>query len=385
MSIKNNIKKSTVAISTHYLIYSASQALRDFLRSQGCSFLLYISHPLPIDDTLGDTSFCEVSHGDRIVHRFTADRRFTSLVISSLYETYLTVSWVLWTGRHFDLFVAVDNLNAFQAIILKWVGRVDTVIYYTIDMFPKRFENKFLNWLYIQLDRFCVRYADETWNVSGKMKDVRGDSGSGRQYTVPIGIWYDKAPRKPFSAIDKKKLIFVGHLVPHMGVDLIIRAMPEIIKKIPGVTLDIIGGGEELSRLQSLSRSLHVTDVIKFHGWVRSRKRLESLLACGAVGLATFNTDILDEKVRNADPGKIKDYMQAGMPVIATDALSSRDDITAAHAGIIIPYTEDALVDAVTALLTGKDMLQDFRRNALAYVQQFDYATLFAQHLRRHL
>lgn len=388
--IKTRIKKSSVIISTHYYVYSASQALRDFLRINGCSNLLYISHPLPIQDAhREDRSFYEMSHGERILKRGETGRRFTSLLLSSLYETYLTFVWILSSGRHYDFFIAVDNLNALHAILLKWLGKVDRVIYYTIDRFPKRFENRIFNWLYFQLDKLCVRYADETWNVSPQMQiareEIMGMKGAPykSQYTVPIGIWYDQAPRKRFSAIDKKKLIFVGHLVAHMGVDLVVQAMPEIVKKVPGATLDIIGGGDEYKSLQVLTRSLKLTDVIKFHGWVRNRERLEKLLSVGAVGLATFNTDILDEKVRNADPGKIKDYMQMGLPVIATDALLNGPEIADAKAGIIIPYNREALVQAIISLLKDDHVLQTYRENALRYVQRFDYHILFEKNLTR--
>lgn len=382
MSTRIDIRHKTIAISTHYLIYSASQALRDFVRKEGCRSLIYISHPLPLPDSFHDRSYREISNGTKIVSRDEASHRFMSLFASVVYELYLTFTWILSFNSHIDIFIAVDNLNAFQAILLKWLGRTDRVVYYTIDMFPKRFESRLLNWLYVRLDRFCVRFSDETWNVSDRMMIVRGILPE-KQYTVPIGIWFDAALRKPFSAIDTKKIIFVGHLVDHMGVDLVIRAMPELKKHIQGVSFDIIGGGEELARLERLSRSLHVEDVIKFHGWVRNRTQLEKLLAHGAVGIAPFNTEILDEKVRNADPGKIKDYMQAGMPVIVTDALANGDSISRARAGIVIPYAKDALIAAVTNLLNHEDTLRQYRANALRYVKQFDYRTLFSHHLSR--
>ncbi len=389
---KLTLQNKKIIESTHTLAYSASQALRDYLRTNNCGEFYYIDHPLPGHDvTFGDKSYIEKSVGNSITEKKVARRKYINLFLNVFYEMYLTLTWAMQTKKTFDLYIGIDNINAFEGIILKKLGKVKRVVYYTIDLFPTRFENKLLNFFYHWLDAFCVTHVDETWNVSPVMADFRDQRGTvdkkkyPNQYTVPIGIFFDKAPRKPFEKIDKSKLIFVGHLLPHMGVDLVIRAMPAIVNKIPHAHLEIIGGGEELSNLKMLSKKMHIEKKVKFYGWVRDRKKLENILSTGAIGLATFNTDILDEKVKNADPGKIKDYMQLGMPVIVTDAISTKDSIAKAKAGIVIHYNEKELVDAVTELLNNKNKLKAYRNNALKYVSQFDYNRLFDKNLSRVL
>ncbi len=186
-------------------------------------------------------------------------------------------------------------------------------------------------------------------------------------------------------ASGKKKLIFVGQLLPHMGVELVVKTMPEIIKKIPDVKLEIIGGGEQKKYLMGLAKGLKIQKNIKFWGWVRDRRKLEKIMSDGAVGLATFNTEILDEKVKNADPGKIKDYMLLGMPVIVTEAISNTDEIKKKRCGIVIRYKNSDLVSAVVQLLNDENKLAGYRKNALTYVQQFDYGKIFEKNLSRVL
>lgn len=386
----NSISNKKVILATHSRIYSASQALRDFIRKNNKNILLYISHPLPLKDVkVAEKSFFELTNGENLIKRGAIIRKPCNLVLSSIFEMYLTINWVISSRDNYDLYIGVDNLNALHGLILKMMGRVEKVVYYTIDYFPTRFESKFLNWIYHSIDKFCVRFADETWNVSGVMVDARERYSNmnrkvfNRQYTVPIGVWYDSAPRKFFSQINQKKLIFVGHLLDHMGVDLVIKAMPEIIKKIPDVELEIIGGGEKETELKELADKLNVTNSIKFWGWVRDRDKLEEIMSNGAVGLATFNTKILDDKVKNADPGKIKDYMLLGMPVIATDAISTADVIKKVKCGIIIDYETFDLVNAVVKLLNNPNMLKTYRENALKYVAQFDYNKIFSKNLSR--
>lgn len=375
-----------ITLATHYRIYSAAQALRDYLRKNNYR-LLYISHPLPLKDAkVEDSSYVEKSIGEDIVSKGMIKRKDTNILVSSLYDSILNFIWAIRNGKA-DLFIGVDNLNASVGILLKKLRLARKVVYYTIDYFPTRFENRLLNSIYHWIDKFCVTNADETWNVSGQMVLAREKNGiiSNRQHTVPIGIWYENAPRKDFSKIDKKKLIFVGHLLDHMGVDLVIRAMPQIISNIPDIKFEIIGGGEEEEKLKKLSRELGVNKSVKFWGWVKDRKKLEEIMSDGAVGLATFNTDILDEKVKNADPGKIKDYMLLGMPVIVTNALSTADEIEKEKCGLVIGYDISQLTQAVVQLLNSQSRLKEYRQNALKYVEKFDYNLIFEKNIKRVL
>ena len=381
-----------IALATHYYIYSASQALRDFLRLKKSVKLFYISHPLYLNDVKNkDKSFAEFSVGQKVIKRFTTSRRFNNILASSIFEFLLLIAWIFKTRQKYDLYIGVDNLNAIQGLILKKLGKVKKVVFYTIDYFPTRFENKFLNWIYHTIDRICVENADETWNVSSKMVAARekiyrvSQKARNRQYEVPIGIWYNHSRPKNFAKIDKKKLIFVGHLLPYMGVDLVIKTLPRLVKDFKGVKLEIIGDGEERQNLINLAKKHGVGDKVKFYGWIRERKQLEKIISDGAVGLATFNTKILDEKVKNADPGKIKDYMQVGMPVITTNAVSTADRIVKAEAGVLIDYDSNQLRRAVAELLKNDEVLKKYRQNALAYVKSFDYPVIFKPNIERAL
>lgn len=385
------ISTSKIIISTHFLAYSASQALRDFLRINNCKLLLYISHPLPLISTHWENrSFGEVSSGNILGKTYKTSLRFQNILLTSVFEFILTLFWSFKTKTNFDLFIGVDNLNALQGLVLKKLGIVKKVVYYTIDYFPTRFENKFMNRIYHLVDRFCVRYADETWNVSKVMKIRRKfnnmrEKDYQRQHTVPIGIWYDKISRKKFSQIDKFKIIFTGHLLPHMGIDLVIESIPEIKKKFPEIKLEIIGTGPEEQKLKGLCEKLDLKSSVVFHGWIENRKRLEQILSTAALGLATFNTQILDEKVKNADPGKIKDYMALGLPVIVTNAISKGLELEKAKCAIVINYKKDEFVDAITLLLQDETTLREYRENALRYIKKFDYNKIFLPNINRAL
>jgi glycosyltransferase involved in cell wall biosynthesis len=391
-TIQRLLKNSSIVLATHYQIYSASQALRDYFRQRGCKRLLYISHPLGLADANNnDRSCAEISSGKKILQKKMTAIWFDHFFLRMLFEMVMTIWRVISSGMKYDFYIGVDNFNALHGLFLKRLGRVKKVVYYTIDYFPRRFESSVLNTIYHAIDKFCVAHADETWNVGKHMPKARKKHNNmdpkdyPNQHYVPIGIWYNNAPRLPFSKINKHKLIFVGHLVPHMGVDLVVRALPAIKAKLPNIELHIMGGGQELEPLKKLAKKLRASRSVTFYGWIRDRSRLEKLMANGAVGLATFNTSILDDKVKNADPGKIKDYMLLGMPVIVTDAIATADEIMKSNSGIVINYQADDLVKAVVQLVSDERRLERYRKNALQYVKQFDFPKLYTPHVERIL
>lgn len=318
-------------------------------------------------------------------------RTLGGLIIPVLYHFFLTLKWSLTAKGSVDAFIGIDNINALSGLFLRTMGKVKKVVYYTIDYFPTRYENKILNSFYHFLDKLCVRFCDETWNVSSQMVNARRlhnnmvSSAYSRQYTVPIGVWFDKAQRKPYDKKRRFRLVFVGHLVSHMGVDLALLSMPKLLKRFPNLHLDIIGGGEELENLKKLAEKLGIGKAITFVGWVKERDRVETLLSENGIGLAPFNTTILDDKVKNADPAKIKDYMLLGLPIIATNALANSEEIRKRQCGIIIQYSEESFIKAVTKMVEDEGQYKVYVHNALQYCKQFDYNMLFASNLARIL
>jgi len=385
---KYNICIVTYEIHTNPITRNLSRFLVDNYNTD----ILYIYHPyLDFKESYKEASKYEYYRDERLVEKKVAIHWRLPVAFLYLKDILYTFFWCIKFGKRWDLYFAAGNLNPFVGIVLKRIGLVKKVVYYSMDYYPKRFENKFFNLLYYQLDKFCVRFSDETWNASSVMVKAREEKMGmerkiyNRQITVPVGIWFYKIKRLPFSKINKKKIVYRGTLQDHMGVDLAIRAMSLILKEIPDVTLEIFGGGQEEENLKKLTRELRISKQVIFHGWIDDRAKLEKSMADGALGIATFNTNILDDKVKNADPGKIKDYMVMGMPVITTNALFYHKEIEKRKCGIVIQYDPTELASAVIKLITNEKMLLEYKKNAIRFIEQFDYEKIFKENLSRVL
>lgn len=355
-----------------------TQNLKTFLLENYNCDLLYIFHPqLDLKEGYQMASGFSWFKNNKLTQSKNAYHWKAYWPLLYIKDIFYTLFWCLRVGR-FDVYFACGNLNPVVGIALRSIGLVKKVVYQSIDYYPIRFKNPFFNWLYFQMDKFCVRFSDETWNVNSKMVEAREKKMGmdrqiyNRQYTVPGGIWFYKTKRLAFNKINRKKIVYRGLLLAHMGVDLAIKAMPYILKKDPLVKFEIIGGGEEEDNLKKLAEKLKIFKSVIFHGWVKDRKQLEDLLVDGVLGIATFNTTILDEKVKNADPGKIKDYMLFGMPIITTNAISYSKEITENKCGVVIPYDEKRLALVVIKLLGNKGTYKRYRENALRFIEKFD-------------
>jgi len=369
-----------------------TQNLKTYLLENYNIDLLYIYHP-----QLKQEEGCQKSSG----YHFFKDNKLTQSgdapylklfsPLSYIKDIFYTLFLCLKARRKFDVYFACGNLNPVAGIILKNFGIVRKVVYQSIDYFPKRFENIFFNWLYFKLDKFCVKFADETWNASSAIVEAR-DKKMGmdpkvfnRQYTVPGCIWFYKVKRLPLSKINGKKIVYRGSLFDYMGVDLIIKAMPYILKKIPGVKFEIVGDGEERRYLEKLAKDLGIFKNVIFHGLITDRDKLEKMLSDSALGVATFNTNKLDEKIKNADPGKIKDYMLMGMPVITTEAISYSKKLIEGKCGIIVQYNVASVVNAIVKLLTNKKLQEEYRENVLKFILPFDCSNILKPNIERVL
>ncbi len=80
---------------------------------------------------------------------------------------------------------------------------------------------------------------------------------------------------------DDMIILFVGRLVWIKGVDKLIRAMPQILQKIPNAKLVIVGLGDMQDYLEGLVRNLHLENVVKFRfEFIPEEERIAHYAAC---------------------------------------------------------------------------------------------------------
>lgn len=372
-------------IATHVYATGPAFKLEEYLVERNTPLLIFIGHPFSYaEDT---RSFLRIYKEGRLILEkkfiYWGGPDFGFYIKDLLLTIWWGVFYVRYT-RKIDYFVGVDNLNAFAGYVMQKIGIVKSLIFYTIDYIPIRFENRILNRIYHFLDSFAVKKSDKVWNLSSIMADQREKRGMERKYRfkqiqVPIGTDLSSKPL-PFSKIDKYKIVFMGHLRKGQGVDLLINAMEEVVRKIPKAHLMIIGGGPLEGEYRRMVKQKRLEKHIIFSGFIKDFLDVKKLLSDAAVAVAPY-VDDSTTYTRYTDPGKPKDYIANGIPVIITKVPQVAFEIEKNKCGFAIDYDKKQLVNTLIKVLSNSKLQSDMRFNALKMAKRYTWEKIFSKAL----
>lgn len=376
-----------IIIATHEMFYGVPHALRDYLLNKKIKKLTFIGHSL-IDQVVDKkkSSFVVYEKGNQIFEKYVAQNAYG--VLSYIFDFFLTTYWIIKQGEKYDLFIGVDALNSISGLMLKKIGKVQRVIFYAMDFHPSRFSNRLLNFLYHKLEEISLKNSDEIWNVSPKIAEGRErflhiSQKDYPQKVVNSGIWNEKVKKFPFDKVKKHQLLFLGHILKKQGLQMVLEAIPLIVKRIPDFKFIILGGGEYESNLKKLAEELKIQRYIEFKGWIKDRKIIDTTLGESAAAIVVYIPE--KEKIYNfsyyGDPIKIKEYLASGLPVILTDVPHNAKELERRKCGIVVNYEKDGIANAVIKILSNEEELKIYRNNALTYAKAFDWNVIFSKAL----
>nr|MDO8132897.1 glycosyltransferase family 4 protein [Candidatus Njordarchaeum guaymaensis] len=99
---------------------------------------------------------------------------------------------------------------------------------------------------------------------------------------IPNGLDFHDISRTPRSSLESD-VIFAGRLIQDKNVDLLLRAMQVVRKKIANIRCFIIGDGPERSKLESLTTHLGLERNLEFFGFIQDHREVLSLMKAAKV------------------------------------------------------------------------------------------------------
>jgi glycosyltransferase involved in cell wall biosynthesis len=374
-SIERELSRLSFVIVTHVAFTGHAQELEGFLRQHN-SKLLFIGHPFYYANQKQSTA----TFYTRNV--LTAQKKFFDLkgpeVLVYMKDFLATFYFFLKFKTKFQIYIGIDPLNAFVGLLLKRLGFAKRIIFYTLDYVPLRFGNPILNSIYQSVDKLCVRQVDCTWNLSSEMANARENRGIQRnktnQMTVPTGTRVQKY--LPFEKINRYDIAFLSHLRQGQGIELILDAMPEIIKSFPSARLLVIGTGPLEEYFKEEVKKRGIADNVVFYGYIKDHRRIEELISSCGLGLAPYVPDP-QSFTWYADPGKPKVYLGCGVPVIITKVPAVAREINQSGAGIAIHYNKSELVNSVSLLFGDEEKHRQFRKDAINFASNHTWDNTF--------
>jgi glycosyltransferase involved in cell wall biosynthesis len=204
-----------------------------------------------------------------------------------------------------------------------------------------------------------------------------------KQITVPIGTVMIE---ENDSTLEKNPglVVFMGHLRPGQGIENLLLAMKRVIQDIPDAQLLIIGGGSLEPSLRALTSTLGLQEQVQFTGFIDQFSDMLRLLRGASVAVAPY-VDDESTYTRFTDPGKPKDYLASGLPVVITRVPYVAQEIKARRCGLVVDDTPEGLAKAIVRLLKDKDLRQEFRVNALKMAADYTWDQVFDKALARTL
>lgn len=153
--------------------------------------------------------------------------------------------------------------------------------------------------------------------------------------------------------INKRVLLTVGRLVEHKGQDIVIQALPRILRKFPDVVYCIVGGGPYEGMLRQIASENGVAENVIFAGEVPEGDLAAYYKSCELfLGMSRYI-----EKTGEVEGFGIV-FLEAAAcakPVIAGDSGGIRDAVVDKETGLLVPSENpDAVAQAIEKLLSDK-------------------------------
>ena len=194
------------------------------------------------------------------------------------------------------------------------------------------------------LERWALRAAAGAYTCNVEAGRILRSKGLGGQWILlPLGVDVERfhpEVRSPPSG--RLRIGFVGRLIRHKGVDVLLRA----VATDPRLVLEVFGTGSEQLPLEQLAGQLGVVDRVTFHGHVAEEHipsvyRQFDVLAVPSVPLPSWIEQF----------GRVVVESQAsGIPVVAS-ASGALPDVVGENGLLVPPDDPTALRDALARYL----------------------------------
>lgn len=279
--------------------------------------------------------------------------------------------------NRYDVLFAVDWFEGLLLLLFRRLFACESrVIFYSYDyyFFSKRFSSRFL---INKIDAWVARHADEVWVVNDAIRLEREKRGvfSKIVKTVPLGIT-DKRCR--YFPKDTRNFLFVGNLKSGHNLSKLLDVFGTIAKSDYRFHLTLIGKGNLEGELREKIALASIGSNISMRGFVRESE-IVSEISSGAyaAGIALYEDT---PEVRAVDPGKIKDYLSWGLPVITTPFNPISKEISSRDIGYVVLRDD---VESLMKFFLGirLDDLEKKRNGIGAFIGEHSFENLFRKNL----
>lgn len=160
-------------------------------------------------------------------------------------------------------------------------------------------------------------------------------------------------------------ILYLGRLqASAKGLDLLLGALSKLAQGVPDARLVVAGDGPDRAEVESLARSLGLTDRVTFVGRVEAEQKWELLRGASVVAVPSryesFGLVVLEA-------------LAAGTPVVGFQLPPLKEIVTPDCGILVAPFDVDALADALRATLCDPRRREQMGAVARTRAQRFNW------------
>jgi glycosyltransferase involved in cell wall biosynthesis len=225
------------------------------------------------------------------------------------------------------------------------------------------------------IDRWMNDYLKRCEHVIVPSESMRAVIEEFYEFSAPITVVATGIDLRPFvtangNGIRKERgwendfvIISVGRLTPEKGWPTLLKGAAIAMQSIPRSRLALVGEGFEKKKLQKLTRELGIAEKVDFLGKVPFDQVANYLKAAN---LFAFASDTETQGLVTVEA------MAAGLPVVAVDAIGTRDVVEDEVDGLLTENNAEAMAAGLLRMVSSRETLERFRAASLRKAQSMD-------------
>ena len=163
-------------------------------------------------------------------------------------------------------------------------------------------------------------------------------------------------------------IIFTGAMYYHRGLDILLDAIPNVVKNHNDVKFILIGDGPEKEKLEKITINKKIANFVFFKGWI-DREEIPEKLANSVIGIGPLR---LTDVTKGALPIKVLEYMASSLPIIAQKGTLSENILEDEKNGFFVENAHE-LAEKINYLLDNENIRKSFMTKSKEIVEKFDW------------
>ena len=159
-------------------------------------------------------------------------------------------------------------------------------------------------------------------------------------------------------------LLFMGTLFDFSGLEKFIPTFNNVVHKVPGTKLLIVGDGPQRAMLEELISKYKLENDVIITGF-EPYEMMPQYINLSSICVNTFK---ITDATRDIFPGKTVQFLACGKPFVATALPGMKAVIAGEEQGIVYVYDHEEMTESVISLLNSETRREGLGKAGLEYV-----------------